>query len=145
MKMIDHAVNSDLTVSNRRPDGVSVITEPEIAPELDKRTGAVARYDTRHSVLWIGSMPVPFRVGEGRNNELLDLLGMAIRQLRGLDEHAPCPLRRSEHQLLSELLDLDDPELRSDMRRTLGLSRRQAGDTVTLLRRVLDEDAISLD
>lgn len=143
--MIDHAATSDLSVNERRADDVSVITEPEIAPELDKRTGPVARYDDRHSVLWVGSMPVPFRVGEGRNNELLELLSMAIRQLRGLDERAPCPIRRSEHRLLADLLDLDDPELRADMRRTLGLTRRQAGDTVTMLRRVLDQDAISLD
>lgn len=120
-------------------------TEPEISPELDQRSGPLARYDDRHQVLWIGSMPIPFRVGENPNSELLDLLSMAIRQLRSLEEHEPCPLRRSEHQLLAELLDLDDPELRLDLRRFLGLTRRQAGDTVMQLRRVLADDAIRLD
>lgn len=121
-----------------------VAEPPQVVPELDQRTGPVARYDERHSVLWIGSMPVPFRVGENRNGELLDLLGMAIRQLRGLEEADPCPLRRTEHELLGSLLDLDDPELRFDLRRHLGLTRREAGDTVTRLRRVLRDDAIKL-
>lgn len=142
--MIDHAVTSDLTLSDRRSGDVTVINEPEIAPEQDKRSGEVARYDARHKVLWLGSMPVPFRVGENRNGELLDLLSMAIRQLRSLEPSDPCPLRRSEHQLLAQLLDLDDIDLRSDLRRSLGLSRRQAGDTVSLLRQVRANDAISL-
>lgn len=136
--MIDHAADS-VDAGPRSAD------QPEIAPELDKRTGAVARYDERHNVLWIGSMPVPFRIGENRNHELLDLLSAVIRQLRGLEEHEPCPLRRSEHELLAGLLDLDDPELRFDLRRLLGLSRRQAGDTVMQLRRVLADDEIRLN
>lgn len=119
--------------------------EPEIAPELDQRTGPLARYDERHSVLWIGSMPIPFRIGENRNGELIELLSVAIRQLRGLRDDEPCPLRRSEHQLLANLLDLDEPDLRRDFRRYLGLTRRQAGDTVMQLRRVLSDDAIRLD
>lgn len=143
--MIDHAVTSDRTLSDRRSGDVSVINEPEIAPELDKRSGELARYDARHKVLWLGSMPVPFRVGENRNGELLDLLSVAIRQLRSLGPSEPCPLRRSEHRLLAQLLDLDDVELRSDLRRSLCLSRRQAGDTVSLLRRVRADEAISLD
>lgn len=117
----------------------------EVPPELDQRTGPVARYDERHNVLWIGSMPIPFRVGESRNGELIELLGASIRQLRGLDDQAPCPLRRSEYRLLAELLDLSDPELRHDLRRHLGITRRQAGDTVTELRRVLDDQQIHLD
>ena len=138
MNMIDHASAS--TDTELRPSG-----EPEIAPELDQRTGPVARYDERHSVLWIGSMPVPFRIGENRNHELLELLSLAIRQLRGLEENEPCPLRRSEHELLANLLDLDDPGLRLDLRRLLGLTRREAGDTVMQLRRVLADDEIRLD
>lgn len=119
--------------------------EPEIAPEQEKRSGPVARYDERHNVLWIGSMPVPFRIGENRNGELIELLSVVIRQLRGLEANEPCPLRRSEHELLASLLDLDDPELRFDLRRFLGITRREAGDTVMHLRRVLAEDEIRLD
>ena len=90
-------------------------------------------------------MPIPFRVGESRNSELLDLLGATIRQQRGLSERAPCPLRRTEYKLLAGLLDLSDPELRFDLRRHLGISRRQAGDTVAELRRVLDVQHIHLE
>lgn len=124
---------------------VAPSNEIEVPPELDQRTGPVARFDDRHNVLWIGSMPIPFRVGESRNGELLDLLSMTIRQLRGLEEGDPCPLRRSEFQLLSELLDLDDPELRLDLRRHLNITRRQAGDTVMALRRIVSDDEIRLD
>jgi len=119
--------------------------ESEIPFEADQRTGPVARYDERHSVLWIGSVPVPFRVGDSRNQELLEMLGMAIRQLRGLEEGDACPLRRSEHELLAGLLDFDAPELRADLRRLLGLTRRQAGDTVMQLRRVRAEDEIRIN
>lgn len=151
--MIDQATTDPAISHDRRvppagePNAATVVVqgdEPEIAPELDQRQGPLARYDERHKVLWIGSMPVPFRIGENRNAELLDLLSMAIRQLRGLEPSDPCLLRRSEHKLLAGLLDLDDAELRFDLRRYLGLSRRQAGDTVAQLRRVLSDDAARL-
>ena len=145
--MIDQETTPHSTDSGQLSVDLPKVHDPEIeiAAELDQRSGPIARYDERHSVLWIGSMPVPFRVGENRNGELLDLLGLAIRQLRGLEENEPCPLRRSEHELLADLLDLDDPELRLDLRRFIGLTRRQAGDTVMELRRVLSDDAIRLD
>ena len=122
-----------------------VVDEPEVPPELDQRSGPVARYDERHSVLWIGAMPIPFRLGESRNSELLELLAATIRHLRGLDEGEPCPLRRSELRLLARLLDLADPDLRPHMRRHLGNSRREAGDPVAALRRVLSDREIGLD
>ncbi len=145
--MIDQATTSHSTDTDQASVDLANANDlqVEVAPEVDQRSGPVARYDERHGVLWIGSMPVPFRAGESRNGELLDLLSMAIRQLRGLEEHEPCPLRRSESELLASLLDLDDSELRLDLRRFLGLTRRQAGDTVMELRRVLSDDAIRLD
>lgn len=141
----------DQSSTTRSADGVSVElptgheSEPEIIPKNDQRFGPVARYDEAHKVLWIGSMPVPFRRGENRNGQLLELVSAAIRQLRGLGDAEACPLRRSEHELLADLLDLDHEELRGDLRRALQISRRQAGDTVMELRRVLSDDAIRLD
>ncbi len=121
----------------------------DAAAATDNRIGPVARYDDVHEVLWIAEMPIPFRRGDntsaGNNSKLLQLLGMTIRSLRGLSADAPCPLRRAEHQLLAELLDLDEPRLRSDLRSHLGLSRRETGDVVTQLRRVRVDNAIMLD
>ena len=100
-------------------------------PVVDQRTGPVARVDVVHNILWIGGTP-------------LELLGLTIRSMRGLGENEPCHLRRSDYDVLAQLLDLDDPELRSTIRTHLGLSRRQAGDTVTRLRRTLvDHDVLA--
>lgn len=151
--MIDQDTEIDLDLDNdQKPESEQGAAAPsvggpdvEFPPAMDQRSGPVARFDDRHSVLWIGSMPIPFRVGESRNGELLDLLSVAIRQLRGLEEGEPCPLRRSEFELLAGLLDLDDPELRLDLRRCLGINRRQAGDTVMALRRLVSDNEIRLD
>jgi len=116
-------------------------SDEEVVPVPDLRSGPVARFDPIHNVLWIGGTPLPFRPGVNRNGELLDLLGVVIRNLRGLDESDPCPLRRSEYDVLAGLLDLDDPELRALFRTHLGLSRREAGDTVMRIRRTLDDHA----
>ena len=116
----------------------------EDGPVVDQRIGPVARFDPVHSILWIGGTPLPFRPGTNRNAELIELLGLTIRSLRGLGEDEPCLLRRSEYDVLAQLLDLDDPELRSTIRIHLGLSRRQAGDTVMRLRRTLvDHDVLA--
>ena len=112
---------------------------------VDQRSGPVARFDERHNVLWIGGTPLPFRPGTRRNGELVELLGLAIRELRGLGADDPCPLRRSEFDVLARLLDLDDPELRGLLRRHLSLSRRQAGDTVAQLRRTLAQHEVLAD
>ena len=104
----------------------------------DNRVGPVARFDETHNVLWIGETPLPFRPGTGRDVELIELLGVSIRVLRGLEPDEPCLLRRSEFRVMAELLDLDDPDLRSNLRTHLGLSRRQAGDTAMQLRRAVD-------
>ena len=116
--------------------------DPEVVPVPDLRTGPVARFDEEHNVLWIGGTPLPFRPGTNRNSELIELLGIVIRNLRGLAEFDPCPLRRSEYNVLAGLLDLEDPELRTLLRTHLALNRREAGDTVMRLRRTLEEHAV---
>jgi len=121
------------------------LTDAESTPVPDLRTGPVARYDEEHQVLWVGGTPLPFRPGTNRNGELIEMLGIVIRNLRGLDPAEPCPLRRSEDDVLAGLLDLDDPELRTLLRSHLALSRREAGDTVTRLRRTLDRHAVLAD
>lgn len=110
----------------------------------DRRAGPVARFDQRHNVLWLGSTPLPFRPGIDRNGELIQLVGAVIRGLRGLEEHEPCPLRRSESRVLAGLLDLDDPDLRRLLRHHLGLTKREAGDTVNRFRRSLAEQAVEV-
>lgn len=112
--------------------------EDDAAPTPDQRTGPVARFDPVHNVLWIGATPLPFRPGIDRNGELLEVVGSLIRSLRGLRANDPCRLRRSELPVLAGVLDLDDPDLRRLMRTHLGLSRREVGDTLNLLRRALD-------
>jgi hypothetical protein len=119
--------------------------ELEPVPTPDRRTGPIARFDHDHNVLWIGGTPLPFRPGTDRNGELIEVVGTIIRSLRGLRENEPCRLRRSELHVLAGLLDLDDPELRRQMRRHLGLSRREAGDTVNQLRRALVEQAVAAE
>ncbi len=111
----------------------------------DKRVGPVARFDETHNVLWIGDTPLPFRPGTGRDAELIELLGVSIRALRGLESDEPCLLRRSEFSVVAELLDLDDPDLRSHFRTHLGLSRRQAGDTAMQLRRTAAESSVEVE
>lgn len=146
------AADDDVEVAVDRVDDIDVseadpeldVDAPEISPELDQRRGPIAHYDERHCVLWMGSMPIPFRRGVNANEELIELLGAAIRGLRGLEPTDPCPLRKSEHQLLADLLDLDAPDLRTDLRRHLGLTKRQAGDTLMQLRRVRAKDEILL-
>ncbi len=108
----------------------------------DNRVGPVARFDETHKVLWIAETPLPFRPGTGRDAELIELLGVSIRVLRGLEPDEPCLLRRSEFSVLAELLDLDDPDLRVHLRTHLGLSRRQAGDTAMQLRRTAEEKIV---
>ena len=112
------------------------------APITDKRLGAVARFDEAHNVLWIGDVPLPFRPGTGRDEELIQVLGVTIRGLRGLENDEPCLLRVSEYRVVADLVDLDEPELRSHLRRHLGLSRRQAGDTAMQLRRTVEENIV---
>lgn len=123
-------------------DSVSDERDEGPTPTPDGRTGPIARFDRDHNVLWIGGTPVPFRPGVDRNGELIELVGVVVRGLRGLSETDPCRLRRSEYHVLAGLLDLDDPDLRRALRLHLGLSRREAGDTVTQLRRALVEQAV---
>lgn len=119
--------------------------DPTSVPTPDQRTGPVARFDPEHNVLWIGGTPLPFRPGIDRNGELLEIVGSLIRGLRGLRANDPCRLRRSELPVLAGVLDLDDPDLRRLMRTHLGLSRREAGDTLTMLRRALVEQAVAVE
>lgn len=116
-------------------------THPAEARVPDDRVGPVARYDDEHQVLWVADTPIPFRRG-GNNTDLLQLLGSTIRNLRGLSPDEPCVLRRSEYQLLADLLDLDELDLRFDLRTHLGLSRRQAGDVAAELRSVREGHVI---
>ncbi len=131
--MIDHQPRPDVEAAD------------ETAPEPDRRVGPVARFDEDHNVLWMGDTPLPFRPGTGRDEKLLELLGVTIRALRGLDDAEPCLLRRSEYRVVADLLDLDDPELRRHLRRHLGLTRRQAGDTAMQLRRTVEENIVLAD
>ncbi len=93
-----------------------------------------ARFDAVHGVVWLAEVPIPVRPGQWSNGQILEAIAGVLRELRGIADDAPCPLRANELSTFAELLDMDDRALRADIRRELALTKKQAGILVRELR-----------
>lgn len=83
---------------------------PRVSPRYDRETGT----------LWLGWTGIT--VTEKDNDQILRSVADALRTMRSVAHDAPIQLRAADLPLLSELLDLSDPELSDTLMRYLRIS-----------------------
>ena len=113
------------------------MTIVETNREQRREPAPPARFDADHGIVWLADVPIPVRPGQWSNGEILAAIAGVLRELRGIADDAPCPLRANELSTFATLLDMDDRALRADVRRELALTKKQAGVLVRELRTAL--------
>jgi len=90
-------------------------------------------YDSERKILRVGSLGVRFDHHVDDNDVLLRGFSSAVRRQRQTPPSVPLMLRRVDLPVLSELLDLDDPELDERARFWFGQTAQTAQSFSTML------------
>lgn len=82
------------------------------------------RYDSDAGVLWLGNNAIALR--DGDHEHVVRWLAAALRSMRSLPASSPVIPRTPDLELLSSILDLDDPELENVLMQHLNVSPSDA-------------------
>lgn len=108
--------------------------DPERLDPTKKAERVSGRDSAEQDLLYLGHAVVNLTGTNGSNADVLLRMATTMRSIRNLHEQAPLTIRDDELDVISSVLDMEDPRIATDLAATFQLSSREAGELAARLR-----------